>query len=786
MGKKDKRMKQGKKKHHFIRNTFIVLAVLFCFVVFAGVGVVAYYVKDAPKLEDSKLVSQPTTRIYDRNNTLIQNLGDSRRDTIPTNEVPQQLKDAVISIEDRRFYKHIGVDPIRIAGAFFSNLKGNALQGGSTLTQQLIKLSYFSTTEQDQTLRRKIQEAWLSIQLERKKSKDQILDYYINKVYMNNQIYGMETAAKTYFGKSLKNLSLAQTALIAGMPQAPTSYDPYTNPQAATSRRNMVLDAMLDNGKITQAECEKAKKTPIKKGLKPLKSQKSKNFAITDNYITEVVKEVEDRTGKNPYTSGMKIYTNMDLNAQKYLYKVMNDNSLVAYPVENPRVKGDEMKTATTVMDVNTGQVLAQLGDRDVDKNIQRGQNLAVDGKRDVGSTTKPFTDYAPAIEYLHYSTGKPVLDQPYYYADTRMKVNNYDLRYRGQLTMREALIDSRNVPAMEFFDAVGPDRIRKFLKDGFDYEVSGGLNQASAISQDMSSMKLASIYTAFANGGTYYKPYYVSKVEFNDGDTLSYEPDGHRAMSEATAYMITDMLEDVITKGTGTTAAIPGLVQAGKTGTSNYSKKVVDRIIGDKNGVPDVSFVGYTPKYCISVWTGYTNYFRSISEQYQHNSQEVYRLMMSYLTDGQPVENWTQPSDVVSMNGQLYVKGYLSGQNTPVHLDSATVRENMKKDGQEVKDGEAQPVASDDGTMPSSTSSDSSDTSNSDSSTSSSYSDGSSLSSSSWSQSSSHMSTSSSFDAYNNETPTSTSSSEAITPAAEVPMDGDVSVQGGDMGAMD
>ena len=767
MGKKDKRKKQGQKKHHFVRNTFIILAVLFCFVVFAGVGIVAYYVKDAPKLEDAKLVSQPTTRIYDRNNTLIQNLGDSRRDIIATNEVPQQLKDAVVSIEDRRFYKHIGVDPIRIAGAFFSNLKGNALQGGSTLTQQLIKLSYFSTTEQDQTLRRKIQEAWLSIQLERKKSKDQILDYYINKVYMDNQIYGMETASKTYYGKSLKELSLAQTALLAGMPQAPTSYDPYTSPEAAKARRDMVLDAMLDNGKITQAECDKAKKVPVKQGLKPLKAQKSKNFAITDNYITEVIKEVEARTGKNPYTSGMKIYTNMDLNAQKYLYKVMNDNSLVEYPVENPRVKGDEMKTATTVMDVTNGQVLAQLGDRDVDKKIQRGQNLAVDGRRDVGSTTKPFTDYAPAIEYLHYSTGKPVLDQPYYYADTRMKVNNYDLRYRGQLTMREALIDSRNIPAMEFFDAVGPDRIKKFLKDGFDYEVAGGLNQASAISQDMSSLQLASIYTAFANGGTYYKPYYVSKVEFNDGDTLDYEPDGHRAMSEATAYMITDMLKDVISHGTGTTAAIPGLIQAGKTGTSNYSKKVMNRIIGDKNGVPDVSFVGYTPKYCISVWTGYTNYFRSISEQYQHNSQEVYRLMMSYLTDGQPVENWKQPSDVVAMNGQLYVKGYLSGQNTPVHLDSATVRENMKKDGHEIKDGEAQPTPSDDGTVVPSSSTDSSSSSSSSSGSSTSFSN-------------STMSTSTSSAEFNERSMTSSSSAQQEEPVASseevAPMDNEVS----------
>lgn len=682
------------RSRHILRNILLGCLFVFCFVFLAGTAVFAYYVKDTPKLETSKLVEQPSTKIYDSNGKLIQTLGDAQHDTIKTKDVPQQLKDAIISIEDRRFYQHIGVDPIRIAGAFFSNLTGNSLQGGSTLTQQLIKLSYFSTKEQDQTLKRKVQEAWLSIQLERSCSKDQILDYYINRVYMNNQLYGMQTAAKTYYGKSLNDLSLAQTALLAGMPQAPTIYDPYTNPKEAETRRNLVLDAMYDNKKISKADCEAAKQVPIDDGLKKFETKKNKNNVAADNYITEVLAEAKKRTGKDPYTSGMKIYTNMDTNAQDYLYDLVNSNTLVLYPEDDPNVKGDEMKTAVTVMDVHNGRVLAQIGDRNNGKEVQRGLNLAVSGRRDVGSTVKPFTDYAPAIEYLHYSTAKKVIDKPYYYADTKMKVNDYDNTYKGEMTMRDALVDSRNVPAMKFFDAVGADRVKKFLKDGFDYSIDGGISQASAISQEMSSLQLASIYTAFANGGTYYQPYYVNKIKFSDGEVENYDPKGQRAISEATSYMITSMLKDVITQGTGTTTQIPGLYQAGKSGTSNYAKKVQNKIIGDKTGVPDVSFVGYTTNYCISVWSGYSNYFCSIAKPYQHISQEVYRCMMGYMYQNQMSTDWVKPNDVEQIGNQLYIKGYTKGQNTPVGDDSKRVRDNSRKpDGAKDDDEDATDV---------------------------------------------------------------------------------------------
>lgn len=241
-----------------LKWTLLGLLVLFI----AGVGLFSWYAKDAPEVTQAKLESGGSSTIYDRSGNEITTLGLENRDYVKASEIPQRLKDAVVSIEDRRFYdEKLGIDPVRIIGAAFNNLTGTSdgLQGGSTLTQQLIKLSVFSTKSSDQTLRRKAQEAWLAMQVQQKYSKDQILEYYINKVFMNYGQYGMSTGAKFYFNKSLKDLTLAQTAFIAGLPQSPAGYDPYKYPQKATQRRNAVIDAMLRDKKITAADAKKAK-----------------------------------------------------------------------------------------------------------------------------------------------------------------------------------------------------------------------------------------------------------------------------------------------------------------------------------------------------------------------------------------------------------------------------------------------------------------------------------------------------------------------------------------------
>lgn len=667
--KKSPKKNHNKKKKNWVLRIFLGFLALGLLAMLAGASVFWYYAKDAPALEDSKLEDSLSAKIYDINGKVIQELGEKKRETITANQVPEQLKDAIISIEDKRFDSHMGVDPIRIVGAALSNFRGGGgKQGGSTLTQQLIKLSYYSTSEEDQTIRRKAQEAWLSVKLERKKSKDEILMYYINKVYMSNGVYGMETAAQTYYGKHLSELSLAQTALLAGMPQAPNTYDPTVKTkeaqEATKKRRDLVLKEMRKDGKITQAEYDQAVQTPVDDGIIE-QQQTSQNRKIIDNYITEVIKETEEKTKKNVYTDGMDIYTNLDLDAQTYLYNLVNSDQEIQFP-------SDEFQTAVTVIDPNTGQVRAQIGSRKVPDDVQMGENLAVTGARDAGSTVKPLTDYGPAIENLDYSTGRYILDGPYNYEGTNIAVNNYDYRYRGNLTMREALVDSRNVPAVKTLMDVGVDKSEEFLK-GLGIEYPDGVFAANAISGNISSLNLAAAYAAFANDGVYNKPYYVNKIVFPDGQEEDYAPVSSRAMKDSTAYMVTDMLKDVINRGTGKNAIIEGLPQAGKTGTSNYDQKDIPNINGDPYGVPDITFVGYTRNYVISVWTGNKKYLDSISSEDQKIASEIYRLLMTYLSQNIETPDWEQPDSVVRQYGELFVKGHTNNQNTWVPPVSQT-----------------------------------------------------------------------------------------------------------------
>lgn len=545
-----------------------------------GGGVFFYYVSKAPSLSESKLVATTSSKIYDNKNQLIADLGSERRVNAQANDIPTDLVKAIVSIEDHRFFDHRGIDTIRILGAFLRNLQSNSLQGGSTLTQQLIKLTYFSTSTSDQTISRKAQEAWLAIQLEQKATKQEILTYYINKVYMSNGNYGMQTAAQNYYGKDLNNLNLPQLALLAGMPQAPNQYDPYSHPEAAQDRRNLVLSEMKNQGYISAEQYEKAVNTPITDGLQSLKS--ASNYpAYMDNYLKEVINQVEEETGYNLLTTGMDVYTNVDQEAQKHLWDIYNTDEYVAYP-------DDELQVASTIVDVSNGKVIAQLGARHQSSNVSFGINQAVETNRDWGSTMKPITDYAPALEYGVYdSTATIVHDEPYNYPGTDTPVYNWDRGYFGNITLQYALQQSRNVPAVETLNKVGLNRAKTFLNGlGIDYP---SIHYSNAISSNTtesdkkygaSSEKMAAAYAAFANGGTYYKPMYIHKVVFSDGSEKEFSNVGTRAMKETTAYMMTDMMKTVLVYGIGRGAYLPWLPQAGKTGTSNYTDEEIEKYI--------------------------------------------------------------------------------------------------------------------------------------------------------------------------------------------------------------
>lgn len=640
-----------------LKYTGIFFLTLFIALFLLGGGVFLYFVSKAPALSDSKLVATTSSKIYDNNNELIADLGSERRVNAQANEIPTDLVKAIVSIEDHRFFDHRGVDTIRIMGAFLRNLQSNSLQGGSTLTQQLIKLTYFSTSTSDQNISRKAQEAWLAVQLEQKATKQEILTYYVNKVYMSNGNYGMQTAAQNYYGKDLRELSLPQLALLAGMPQAPNQYDPYSHPEAALDRRNLVLSEMKGQGYISAEQYEKAINTPITDGLQSLKSVNSYP-AYMDNYLKEVIDQVEQETGYNLLTTGMDVYTNVDQEAQKHLWDIYNSDQYVSYP-------DDDLQVASTVVDVSNGKVIAQLGARHQASNVSFGTNQAVETNRDWGSSMKPITDYAPALEYGVYdSTASIVHDVPYNYPGTDTPLYNWDHVYFGNITIQYALQQSRNVTAVETLNKVGLDRAKTFLNGlGIDYP---SMHYANAISSNTtesnkkygaSSEKMAAAYAAFANGGIYHKPMYINKIVFSDGSEKEFSDAGTRAMKETTAYMMTEMMKTVLTYGTGRGAYLPWLPQAGKTGTSNYTDEEIEKYIKNTGYVaPDEMFVGYTRKYSMAVWTGYSNRLTPIVGDGFLVAAKVYRSMITYLSEDTHPEDWTMP-DGLFRNGEFVFK---------------------------------------------------------------------------------------------------------------------------------
>ena len=643
-----------------VKYVSICLLTVFIAAIMLGGGLFLYYVSKAPALSESKLVATTSSKIYDSKNELIADLGSERRVNAQANEIPTELVNAIVSIEDHRFFSHRGVDTIRILGASLRNLRGGGgLQGGSTLTQQLIKLTYFSTSTSDQTLSRKAQEAWLAFQLEQKATKQEILTYYINKVYMSNGNYGMQTAAQNYYGKDLKDLSLPQLALLAGMPQAPNQYDPYSHPEAAQERRDLVLSEMKSQGYISAEQYEKAINTPITDGLQSLRS--GNNYpAYMDNYLKEVIDQVEQETGYNLLTTGMEVYTNVDPAVQQRLWDIYNTDEYVNYP-------DDELQVASTIVDVTNGKVIAQLGARHQSSNVSFGMNQAVETNRDWGSTMKPITDYAPALEYdIYDSTAAIVHDVPYNYPGTNTPVYNWDKSYFGNITLQYALQQSRNVTAVETLNKVGLDRAKTFLNGlGIDYP---DIHYANAISSNTtesnkkygaSSEKMAAAYAAFANGGIYHKPMYINKIIFSDGSSKEFSDSGTRAMKETTAYMMTEMMKTVLTYGTGRGAYLSWLPQAGKTGTSNYTDDEIEKYIKNSGYVaPDEMFVGYTRKYSMAVWTGYSNRLTPIVGDGFYVAAKVYRSMMTYLSTDDHPGDWTMPEGLYRSGEFVFKNG--------------------------------------------------------------------------------------------------------------------------------
>ena len=653
------------------KKILIGIAAFVTVAIIAIVAIFAYYGATAPTIQASDLEGATETKILDKDGELIYSLGGEKRDLITSEQVPQLLKDAITSIEDKRFYSHMGIDPIRIAGSFLRNAKaGQITQGGSTITQQLVKLAVFSTKKEDQTYKRKIQEIMLALQLERNYSKEQILTYYLNKVYMANNVYGFGTASHYYFNKELSELSLPQVALLAGMPQAPNSYDPYANADQAKERRDLVLYSMKENGKISKEQYDQAVATPVTDGLIAHNNNVDSNdkALVYDSFVTMVLKEVQEKTGLDPYNDGLTIETTIDSKAQQRLYDIVNTNDYIQYV-------NDKIQNAVVMLDTKTGAVRAVNGGRK--QTTLLGYNRATDNSRSTGSTIKPVIDYGPAIEYLNYSTGQTIMDQRTTYSNG-VELNNWDFSHKGAMTLRTALVYSRNTTALQTFKAVGETNIKSFLNnldiqiknDGQDYLV-----ESNSIGADISPIKMAAAYATFGNYGNYSKPYTVTKVTTRDGQVTEFKPEQKQAMKDSTAYMITDVLKDSFKYGFATQATIPGLPTAAKTGSSNYTVEQ-KRAMGASDYediIPDSWFIGYSTDYTISAWTGYDNPYEQgggVDTTEQEYSRLIYYYLMKYMAESSSGDDWVQPDSVVKQQIEIGSDPLsLPGPRTPANM---------------------------------------------------------------------------------------------------------------------
>ncbi|PEK45241.1 penicillin-binding protein [Bacillus toyonensis] len=642
--------KKTKKKGSFFKKFLIGCLLLGIVGLVAGVSAFFVMVKDAPKLDKSKLVNPLSTKFLDKDGKFFYEYGAEKRTHVTYDQIPKVVENAFLATEDSRFYDHNGIDFKRTTKAVMENVTGGfGSQGGSTITQQVVK-NYFLTMEK--TAKRKVQEWYLSYKLEQQYSKHEILEMYLNKINLGNRSYGIATAAQKYYQKDLKDLQLHEAAMLAGLPQGPNIYDPTKpeNVERATNRRNIVLTLMNRHGYITKEEMNNAIKIPVTEGLKKSELTEMKFQAFLDAVVKEVEKEYPD---VNIGSDGLTIHTTLDRDAQEYAEQIM-DGNLIKYP-------NDQFQGSFVFMDTQSGEVRAIGAGRKESKSTFKGHNMAVDLKRQVGSTMKPIFDYGPAIENLQWSTYHQLNDSEYTYSDGT-KIKNATGNFKGDVSLREALKKSLNIPALKTAQAVGIPKAKEFA-EGLGMTFKDGIaHESTAIgSNEGSPLDVAGAYAAFGNDGVYNKPHFVKEVIFPDGKKKSFKPKEQRAMHDHTAYMVTDVLRDVVkpgSGGTGPTAYVSGFDVAGKTGTQNFDAKDIK-----KYGIPadanrDSWFAGYTPQYTMAVWTGYEkngpeNY---ISDRYTKIAQQMFQVMMSkFATDKSRFE---RPSSVQEINGELYVKG--------------------------------------------------------------------------------------------------------------------------------
>ena len=599
---KKKTGKKGKKK--LGKKILLGFLIFFLICIIAGIAFFIFIAVTAGKFNPDKLYSKEASTLLDRDGEVFAKLGTQMRQKIDYEDMSEELVNAIVATEDSRFFEHNGFDLPRFMKASFGQLLGQNAGGASTLTMQVSKNQYTSDVATGFAgIKRKFTDIYISLfQIEPNYSKEEILEFYANSYYLGSGAYGVEQAAETYFNKEAKDLNLSEAAMIAGLFQSPVSYDPNINPDRTESRRLTVLSLMKRHGYITDEEYEIAKKMTVDKIVIKGRSAHTSN-AKYQSFIDRVAVEVKEKTDYDPYSYSMRIYTTMDRDQQDKISAIMDGSN---YEWEN-----DNVQAGIIAMETKTGEIVAIGGGRN--KTDAKSYNNATDIERQIGSTAKPLFDYGPAIEYLDWNTNHPIIDDKTTYSDGT-EINNWDGRYKGIITIREALVDSRNIPALKTFQSVPNEDIKDFVtKLGLSPEVqsNGKLHEAHAIGgyTGESPMTVAAAYAAFGNNGTYNEPHSFTKIEFDEtGEVYENEVKKTKVMSEETAYMVTDMLVDTGQDALGRYNNINGSQFAAKTGTTNFDEKTMEQAHLPSNAVNDLWVAGYNSEYSIAVWYGYEN----------------------------------------------------------------------------------------------------------------------------------------------------------------------------------
>lgn len=593
---------------------------------------------------------------YESNNSTYRALSKKEVKQLP------KVVDALVATEDRDYFKESGVNWLHTAKAGIDTFLHKGVSGGSTITQQLIKLAFYSTSKKDQTIKRKVQEIVLAEELSKKYSKYQILTWYLNKTNYGNGQYGLVAAAKYYYNKKPSQLTTLEAATLVGIVNSPTVYNPYTNKQAMTYRRNVVLKSMWEAGYLSKRSYHELIKKSINTNLVLAKTNVQNELLerqhnLQYNGFVSAVNAQLSRYNSKITNSSVTIKTTMNQGLQDDINQIVQSQT---YP-------DNKFQEAIVVINNKDGKVAAISGGRD--QTVLGGYNRAFNVKRSSGSSIKPLLDYAPGFDLFKWTPNTEVDDSPYNYPNTKIAVHDWDRKYQGKITIRQALVQSRNVPAVKALASVGLNNGQKVLTSlGLP---NSNLYYANAIGLDTSPLALASAYTSLANGGVRTNARFVDSItNKSNHQVLKTKVVRERVFSSQTAYLITDILKGVFQAGgTGVSAKVDNISEAGKTGTVGRDDV--------KDGLTDGWMVGYTKTYTVAVWVGYDNPYDKtdyLTDEKDAIAQQLYKAVMTKASSLPNTDNsdWVAPSGVDDKT-----KSYVSGVDLSNNFTQAVNREN-------------------------------------------------------------------------------------------------------------